>query len=95
VTGVKDVTEERTLESVVDPFVRRVGGERISEIVGNANPQSSADYLFRRHGVIAELKSLQAGTFIESFQRKIKDLMGRWQRERKLIVFSAARRCFR
>ena len=83
--------EEKTLESIVDPFVRRVGGERISEIVGNTNPHSSADYLFRRYGVIAELKSLQAGTFVESFQRKMTDLMGRWQREGKLIVFGTAR----
>jgi hypothetical protein len=46
VTGVDDLTEERTLESIVDPFVKRVGGERISEIVGNVNPPSSADYCF-------------------------------------------------
>jgi hypothetical protein len=85
------VAEERTLESIVDPFVKRVGGERISEIVGNVNPKSSADYLFRRYGVIAELKSLQARTFLESFQRKMGDLMGRWQREGKLIVIGTAR----
>jgi hypothetical protein len=91
VTGANDVPEDRTLESIVDPFVRRVDGERISEIVGNINPHSSADYLFRRHGVIAELKSLQARTFVESFQRKMTYLMGRWQREGKLIVFGTAR----
>jgi hypothetical protein len=85
------VAEERTLESIVDPFVKRVGGERISEIVGNTNPHPSADYLFRRDGVIAELKSLQAGSFIESFRRKMTDLMGRWRREGKLIVFGTAR----
>ena len=71
--------------------MKRVGGERISEIVGNNNPQSSADYLFQRHGVIAELKSLQAGTFVESFQRKLTNLMNRWQREGKLIVFGTTR----
>jgi hypothetical protein len=85
------VPEQRTLESIVDPFVKRAGGERISEVVGNINPQSSADYLFQRHGVIAELKSLQAGTFVKSFQRKMTDLMGRWQREGKLIVFGTAK----
>jgi hypothetical protein len=52
---------QRTLESIVDPFVKRAGGERVSEIVGNNNPQSSADYLFQHFGVIAELTSLQAG----------------------------------
>jgi len=78
------------LESIVDPFVLRVGGERISQIVGNTNPAKSADYFFRTHNVIAELKSLQAGTFIESTQRKMTDLMSRWQRERKLIVYGTA-----
>ena len=34
---------------------------------------------------------MQAGTFVESFQRKMSDLMGRWQREGKLIVFGRAR----
>ena len=85
------MSEQRTLESIVETFVKRVGGERISEIVGNNNPQSSADYLFQRHGVIAELKSLQAGTFVESFQRRLTNLMNRWQREGKLIVFGTTR----
>jgi len=81
------VEEIRSLESIVDPFVIRVGGQRVSEIVGNQNPKKNADYLFRRHQVIAELKSLQAGSFEESFQRKLTSLMTRWQEQRKLIVF--------
>ena len=85
------MSEQRTLESIVDPFVKRVGGERVSEIIGNTNPQLNADYLFRKHGVIAELKSLQAGSFFEAFQRKITDLMRRWQREGRLVVFGTAR----
>jgi hypothetical protein len=85
------VSEQRTLESIVDLFVKRVGGERVSDIVGNINPPSNADYLFRRHGVIAELKSLQAGTLAESFRRKMTELMTQWQREGKLIVFGTAR----
>jgi hypothetical protein len=89
--GAPSMPEQRTLESIVDPFVSHIGGERISEIVGNINPAKSADYLFRTHNVIAELKSLQAGTFVESIQRKMTDLMSRWQRERKLIVFGTAR----
>lgn len=83
--------EIRTLESIVDPFVKRVGGERISDIVGNNNPAKSADYLFRTHNVIAELKSLQAGTFVDSTQRKMTEMMIRWQRERRLIVFGTAK----
>jgi hypothetical protein len=85
------MAESRTLESIVDPFVERVGGERISAIVGNNNPAKNADYLFRTHNVIAELKSLQAGTFVESIQRKMTELSTRWQRERKLIVYGTAK----
>jgi hypothetical protein len=61
------VKEVRTLESIVDPFVSRVGGRRISEMAGNKNPKKNADYLFERQQVIAELKSLQAGCFVEAF----------------------------
>lgn len=82
--------EARTLESIVDPFVRRVGGRRISEMAGNKNPKKNADYFFERHQVIAELKSLQAGSFVESFQRKLTKLTRRWQKEGKLIVFGRA-----
>ena len=85
------MAEVRTLESIVDPFVQRVGGQRISEIIGNKNPAKNADYLFQTHNVIAELKSLQAGTFVESIQRKINELFTRWQQERKLIVFGTAK----
>jgi hypothetical protein len=84
------VTEIRTLESIVDPFVQRVGGKRVSDIVGNKNPKKNADYLFERHEVIAELKSLQAGSFVEAFQRKLTKLMQRWQQQGKLIVFGRA-----
>ncbi len=84
------MSEERTLESIVDPFVKRLGGERVSDIIGNINPQASADYLFRRYGVIAELKSVQAGTFTEPFRRKLTNLLNRWQREGKVIVYGTA-----
>lgn len=79
--------QARTLQSIVDPFVRGIGGELICELVGNNNPQSSADYLFRRHNVVAELKSLQAGSFIEPFRRKLGDLMGEWDRKGRLRVY--------
>jgi hypothetical protein len=85
--GSKTLKEVRTLQSIIDPFVTSVGGELICDLVGNNNPQSSADYLFRRHNVIAELKSLQAGSFMGSFQRKFGRLMGRWDREGRLRVY--------
>ena len=73
------LTEVRTLQSIIDPFVKGVGGELVCDLVGNSNPPSSADYLFRRYNVIAELKSLQGDGFVESFSRKIGDLMGKWE----------------
>ena len=85
--GSKTLKEVRTLQSIIDPFVTSVGGELICDLVGNNNPQSSADYLFRRHNVIVELKSLQAGSSMGSFQRKFGRLMGRWDREGRLRVY--------
>lgn len=64
------------LQSIVDPFVKGIGGELISELVGNDSPPSSADYLFRRHNVIAELKTLQTESFGDPFRRKLGDRMG-------------------
>ena len=85
------MSEQSSLESIVDPFVAFVGGERILALVGNHNPPLNADYLFRSHGVIAELKSLQAGSFIEPFRRKMAQLTAKWQREGKLLVFGTTR----
>ena len=79
------------LQSIVDPFVKGIGGELISELVGNGSPPLNADYLFRRHNVIAELKTLQADSFGESFRRKLGDRAGDWYRDGHLIAYGTAR----
>ena len=79
--------EVRTLQSIVDPFVRGVGGEIVADLVGNKNLPANADYVFRSHNVIAELKSLQAGGFAESFHRKFAELLGKWDRQGRLRVY--------
>ena len=79
------------LQSIVDPFVKGIGGELISELVGNDSPPSSADYLFRRHNVIAELKTLQTESFGDPFRRKLGDRMGDWHRDGRLRVFGTTR----
>jgi hypothetical protein len=76
------------LQSIVDPFVKGIGGELISELVGNDSPPSSADYLFRRHNVIAELKTLQTESFGAPFRRKLGDRMGDWHRDGRLRVLA-------
>ncbi|QHN03085.1 hypothetical protein FTO74_06655 [Granulicella sp. WH15] len=79
--------EVRTLQSIIDPFVKGVGGEIVSDLIGNKNLPSNADYLFRAHNVIAELKSLQTGGFAESFHRKFAELLGKWDRQGRLRVY--------
>jgi hypothetical protein len=79
------------LQFIVDPFVRRFGGELISEIVGNNAPPSSADYLFRRYNVIAELKSLQDDTFGESLSKKLGDRMAEWLQASRVVAFGTNR----
>lgn len=69
------------LQDVIDPFVTSVGGELIRELVGNNNPPLNADYLFREHNVIAELKTLRNDSFGGPFRKKVGDLMGRWHRQ--------------
>src|SRR5215469_7659924 len=79
------------LESIVDPFVRGVGGERVSDLIGNNVKRPNADYLFRRHNVIAELKSLQADSFRENFRNKMGDLLGKWHRKGRLRAYGTVR----
>jgi hypothetical protein len=79
------------LQSIVDPFVNGLHGELVSDLVGNNNPPRSADYLFRRHKVIAELKALEADSFGESFRKKLGDRAADWQRRGQLLVYGTAR----
>jgi hypothetical protein len=83
--------ETRPLQSIIDPFVKSVGGELVCDLIENRNLPSNADYLFRQHNVIAELKSLQAGGFINSFHRKLGDLFGKWDRQGKLRVYGTVK----
>jgi hypothetical protein len=79
------------LQSIVDPFVKGLQGELVSDLVGNDNPPPSADYLFRRHNAIAELKALETGSFGESFRKKLGERAAQWQRKGQLLVYGTAR----
>jgi len=79
------------LQSIVDPFVKGIGGELVSELIGNKNPRSSADYLFRDHNVIAELKALENDSFGEPYRAKMANLTADWQRRGLLLVYGTAR----
>jgi hypothetical protein len=79
------------LQSIVDPFVKGLRGELVSDLVGNNNPPRNADYLFRQPNVIAELKALEADTFCDSFRRKLGDRAAEWQRRGQLLVYGTAR----
>jgi hypothetical protein len=79
------------LQSIVDSFVKRFGGELIESLVGNENPPSNADYLLRCHNVIAELKSLEDDSFGESLTQKFSERMAGWLRRSNIVVFGANR----
>jgi hypothetical protein len=75
------------LQKIIDPFVEQCGGEIVSRLVSGPNLPSNADYLFRQHGVIAELKASEGNDFAEVISRKYSELSAKWYREGKLIVF--------
>jgi hypothetical protein len=79
------------LQSIIDPFVKGIGGELISELVGNNTPPSSADYLFRRYNVIAELKTLQVDSFGDPLCRKLGARMGDWLTNSRLLPYGTTR----
>jgi hypothetical protein len=71
--------------------VKGIQGELVSDLVGNDNPPRSADFLFRRHNVIAELKALEADSLGESFRRKLGERAAERQRKDQLLVYGTAR----
>ncbi len=80
------------LQSVVDPFVTGCGGELVEGLLPkNTDLPPNADYLFREHHVIAEIKSLENDSFGEPFRRKMGDLMASWQARGLLLVYGTAR----
>ena len=82
---------KQSLQSIVDPFVKGIGGELVSELIGNNNPPSSADYLFRDHNVIAELKALENDSFGEPYRAKLGNLIADWHRRGLLLVYGTQR----
>jgi hypothetical protein len=82
----------QSLQSIVDPFVTRYGGEVVKELLGN-NPKlpENADYLFRRYHVIAELKALENDSFGNPFRDKMGRLMASWVKRGLLLVFGTRR----
>ena len=83
------VPPKTPLQKIIDPFVEQCGGEIVSRLVSGSNLPSNADYLFRQHGVIAELKALESNDFAEVIGRKYSELTEKWYREGKLIVFGS------
>ncbi|BDG05753.1 hypothetical protein [Anaeromyxobacter oryzae] len=80
------------LQSVLDPFVESFGGELVSGLVPTQHPQpEQADYLFREHGVIAELKALEVDSFGEAYSRKLGELTHDWMRRGLMLVYGRAR----
>ena len=76
------------LQSIVDPFVTAIGGELVSSLIGNRTPlPKNADYLFRNHNVIVELKALEDDSFGEPFRRKLTDLAEGWCRTGRFVVY--------
>src|SRR5579884_1112830 len=79
------------LQLLIDPFVREFGGQVVADLIG-ANPTTkNADYVFRSHNVIAELKALENNTFSEAYRRKLGVLMGDWDRRVFLRVYGMQR----
>lgn len=80
------------MQTLIDPFVESFGGELVCNIVRDApNLPKNADYLFRRFGIIAELKSLEVGSFGESFQKKMAELVESWADRGLVLVYGTQR----
>jgi hypothetical protein len=85
------VKPKESLQSIIDSFVRSIGGQLVSDLIDNNNPPMNADYRFFQHGVIAELKSLEEDSFGESQRQRIGRLMRKWEQEGRFIVLGRAK----
>lgn len=72
------------LQPLIDSFIKKAGGELVTDLIDTRNPPSNADYFFRDQGVIIELKALATDTFGDSYKRKLGELVADWV-ERGLI----------
>jgi hypothetical protein len=66
------------LQPLIDSFIKESGGELVTDLIDTRNPPSNADYFFRDHGVIVELKGLETDTFGDSYKGKLGDLVADW-----------------
>lgn len=66
------------VEETLDEYVEEFGGELIKKLLTNPNFEN-ADYLFTKHKVVAELKTLEKDFFSEeTYKKKINELYAKW-----------------
>jgi hypothetical protein len=77
------------VEDTFRKFVCEFGGELVSNLLPSGNAPSNADFLFRKRGVIAELKCLENNSLGENYPAKMKALAESWMLRGLLIAFGA------
>lgn len=78
------------VEPEFDRCIESIGGQKLSDIVGQSPNFNNADYLFREHKVIAELKCLEENKDNdEKLRERVHELYNKYLREgkTKLIVY--------
>lgn len=71
------------VEEFFNEYVEFFGGQLISKLPHNLSDRPNADYLFKDHNVIAELKCFQKDLFNESEDiPRIFKLLDKWERQR-------------
>ena len=84
--------QREPLQTIIDPFIKSCGGELVADLLEKkSNLPQNADYLFRRPGVVAELKALEDDSFGEPFRKKMGALAGSWHRRGLLMVYGTRR----
>jgi hypothetical protein len=68
-----------SLHVILDPFIKGFGGEVVDELMDPTNRRANADYLFRKHNVIAELKALE-DALGGPYKTKMDALLAEWHR---------------
>ncbi|MEP7038456.1 MAG: hypothetical protein ABI891_08935, partial [Acidobacteriota bacterium] len=81
----KDLTHNFDVEKLVSEFIKRNGGELVSELISSSPDFENADYLFREENVLIELKCLQSDfPQSKSFSKKVAELYQKWLMNREI-----------
>ena len=68
----------KNVEDFLTKFIRSVGGQRVDEVIANAQDFENADYFFPNENIVLELKTLEKDLFSDEDIERNERLIDKW-----------------